>query len=382
MMERSQPQRLSVCIGICCLAVLYSASFTSFKGSKGAQPETSTQKKYLENMRTVLTARPPGKKVSRATMQKIYEAVKTPYKYGIILKGEEGKKVDCPSVFRYEDTWYMMYVIFDGSGYETAIAESQELLEWKPLGKIMRFREGTWDARQAAGFIALQEHIWGGSYELQKYEGKYWLSYIGGALEGYEADPLAVGIAWTPDPTRPVEWNRLEEPVLSRDQPDVREFEALTQYKSNIIYDKDQTLGYPFVMFYNGKKKHGYERIGMAVSRDMKNWHRYGVEPVIDNGKGISGDPQITKIGDVWVMFYFGAGWRPKAFDTFACSYDLVHWTKWDGPHLIEPSEPWDQTYAHKPWVVKYDGIVYHFFCAVGDQGRVIALATSKELCE
>ena len=360
------------CIGICFLVVVCSTIF--------AQQKTSEEKKNLKNTRKVLTAKPPGNKVNRETMQKIYEEIKTPYKYGIILKGDEGKKVDCPGVFHYGDTWYMMYIIFDGSGYETAIAESQDLLKWKPLGKIMRFREGTWDARQAAGFIALQHHIWDGSYELQKYEGKYWLSYIGGALEGYETDPLAIGISWTPDPTKPVEWNRLEKPVLSRDQPDVREFEALTQYKSNIIYDKDQTLGYPFVMFYNGKKKSGYERIGMAVSRDMKHWYRYGAEPVIDNGKGISGDPQITKIGDVWVMFYFGAGWKPKAFDTFACSYDLVHWTKWDGPNLVEPSEPWDQTYAHKPWVVKHDGIVYHFFCAVGEQGRVIGLAASKDL--
>ncbi|KPK41207.1 MAG: glycosylase, partial [Phycisphaerae bacterium SG8_4] len=102
--------------------------------------------------------------------------------------------------------------------------------------------------------------------------------------------------------------------------------------------------------------------------------------PVIDNGRGLSGDPQIARIEDVWVMFYFGCGWKPKAFDTFACSYDLVHWTRWQGPHLIEPSEPWDQTYAHKPWVVKKDGIVYHYYCAVGDQGRVIALATSEDL--
>ena len=42
------------------------------------------------------------------------------------------------------------------------------------------------------------------------------------------------------------------------------------------------------------------------------------------------------------------------------------------------PSEPWDKTYAHKPWVIKHNGVVYHFYCAVGDQGRVIALATSK----
>jgi predicted GH43/DUF377 family glycosyl hydrolase len=374
MTKRNLLEKMFLCIGICLLATVCPALF--------ARQETPEQKKGQADTRKVLTAKPPGNEVSRETMQKIYEEIKTPYKYGIILKGEQGKKVDCPSVFRCSGTWYMMYIIFDGSGYETAIAESQDLLRWKPLGKILRFREGTWDARQAAGFIALQEYIWGGSYELRKYEGKFWLSYIGGALEGYETDPLAIGIAWTQDLTKPAEWNRLEEPVLSRDQPDVREFEALTQYKSNVIYDKDQTLGYSFVMFYNGKKKRGYERIGMAVSRDMKHWCRYGAEAVIDNGKGISGDPQITKIGDVWVMFYFGAGWKPKAFDTFACSYDLVYWTNWDGPNLVEPSEPWDQTYAHKPWVVKRDGIVYHFFCAVGDQGRVIALATSKDLRE
>ena len=86
------------------------------------------------------------------------------------------------------------------------------------------------------------------------------------------------------------------------------------------------------------------------------------------------------KIGDVWVMFYFGAGWKPRAFDTFACSYDLAHWTKWDGQNLVEPSEAFDQTYAHKPWVLKWNGVVYHFYCAVGSAGRVIALATSKDL--
>jgi predicted GH43/DUF377 family glycosyl hydrolase len=79
-------------------------------------------------------------------------------------------------------------------------------------------------------------------------------------------------------------------------------------------------------------------------------------------------------------MFYFGAGYQPKAFDTFACSYDLVKWTKWSGKHLIDPSEPWDKKFAHKPWVIFHDGVVYHFYCAVGDQGRVIALATSKEM--
>lgn len=36
--------------------------------------------------------------------------------------------------------------------------------------------------------------------------------------------------------------------------------------------------------------------------------------------------------------------------------------------------------HSGKPWVIYYKGIVYHFYCAVGNEGRVIALATSKDL--
>ena len=136
-------------------------------------------------------------------------------------------------------------------------------------------------------------------------------------------------------------------------------------------------------MFYNGKQQGpAIERIGMAVSKDMLHWSRYGKDPVIDNRKGISGDPQIVRIGDLWVMFYFGAGWKRGAFDTFACSHDLVNWTKWDGADLISPSEPWDKTFAHKPWVLKHDGVVYHFYCAVGNEGRAIAAGHVEKAAE
>ena len=319
-------------------------------------------------------------------MQQVYDEVKTPFKYGIVIRGETGQLVDCPNVFRKAGQWYMVYVgITDSVGYETFLARSVDLLHWEKLGKIMTFPPEGWDKWQVSGGIALCDPTWGGSSELQAYDGKYWLSYIGGVLQGYETDPLAIGIAWTTTPTEPKEWTRLaENPVLSCDQPDVREFEKKTLYKSQIIRDRARALGHPFVMFYNGKFKDGFERIGIAVSDDMIHWQRFGKDPVVANGvekeRGISGDPQIARMGDLWVMFYFGAFWQPNAFDTFACSTDLVHWTKWTGPHLVQPSEPWDQQFAHKPWIIKHDGVVYHFYCAVGDEGRVIALATSKDL--
>jgi predicted GH43/DUF377 family glycosyl hydrolase len=269
-------------------------------------------------------------------------------------------------------------------GYETHLAVSDDLLEWEPLGKILKFRDGdVWDKWQADGGIALHDHLWAGEGRPHQFDGKYWMSYIGGALQGYEPDPLAIGMAWTNDPTKPVEWTRLENnPVLSPFDSDVRAFEKKTLYKSNIIWDKSESLGHPFVMFYNGKQEgaRGWERIGMAVSQDMVHWSRFGEAPVIDNITGISGDPQIVRIGDLWVMFYFGHVWKPKAFDTFACSRDLVNWTKWDGPHLIEPSEPWDSTFAHKPWLIKHDGVVYHYYCAVAGKERTIALATSRKI--
>lgn len=354
---------------------------------------------------------PAPRVVPAAELERIYDEVKTPYKHGIILRGDEGESVDCPNVFRFGDIWYMVYVgIKDKVGYQTFLAESDDLLRWRKRGTILPFaaqgegdsplfavedswrggagerKKGTvpgkWDEWQGAGSIALVDPTWDGSGEVQKFDDKYWMTYFGGAKKGYEPDPLSIGVAWTAAPDRPKPWTRFaDNPVLAPNDADARPFERATLYKSHVLWDKAASLGYPFVMFYNAKQAGPWiERIGMAVSKDMVHWTRYGNGPVIDNRKGFSGDPQIVRIGDLWVMFYFGAGWKPRAFDTFACSYDLVNWTKWNGPDLISPSEPWDKTFAHKPWVLKHDGVVYHFYCAVGDEGRVIALATSKDM--
>lgn len=147
---------------------------------------------------------------------------------------------------------------------------------------------------------------------------------------------------------------------------------------------------YPFVMYYNAKgdslnPPRGAERIGMAVSDNMVDWQRFGDAPLINHHKGISGDAVLQKIDDIWVMFYFGAFWPTRedhlAFNRFACSYDLVNWTEWEGEDLIAPSEPYDDMFAHKSWVMKHDGVVYHFYCAVNKaQDRGIAVATSKDL--
>lgn len=329
------------------------------------------------------------KQVPKLKMEQIYQEVKTPYKYGLVLvPNNKGEMVDSPSIFSYNNLWYMIYIVYDGKGYETWISKSNDLLQWKTMGKILSFSSNTWDSNQKAGYIALQNYDWGGKYDVEKYKGKFWMSYLGGASQGYEAGMLGVGIANTDKLVEVAEWKRLKNPVLLPTDSNARWYDNGKIYKSTIIEDKERTLNHRFVMFYNAENKpetnngnEKAERIAMAVSDDMQAWRRLGKQPVIDHHSGISGDANITKIGDLWVMFYFGAFWKPKAFDRFACSYDLINWTDWEGEDLINPSESYDNLYAHKPFVIKSKGIVYHYYCAVNDKGqRSIAVATSVDL--
>ena len=73
---------------------------------------------------------------------------------------------------------------------------------------------------------------WGGSYELQTYKGRHWMTYIGGEGTGYEAvkAPLYVGLAWTKgDISTAHEWESLDKPILSIHDKDAQWWEKLTQ---------------------------------------------------------------------------------------------------------------------------------------------------------
>ncbi|MCY1722036.1 hypothetical protein OU798_16900 [Prolixibacteraceae bacterium Z1-6] len=334
------------------------------------------------------------KEVSHERMTEIYEEVKTPYKYGLIMVPDSSNlKMDCPTIFRKNDKWVMTYIVFDGRGYETWLAESDNLLEWETKGKIMQFTDTTdWDSNQKAGYLSLIKYNWGETPVINQFDGKYWMSYFGGNSRGYEKGLLSLSMAYTEkDPATVHDWQRIGHPVLSSNDDDARWYDNSTMYKCFVIEDMDKLTGHRFVMYYNARgdsinPDRGAERISMAVSDDMVNWKRFGNEPLVNHHKGISGDAVIQKIGDIYVMFFFRANWpdgKTVVYNSFYCSYDLMHWTEWDGPHLIEPSEEYDNLFAHKAYVIKHDGVVYHFYNAVDKLGnRGIALATSKDLGE
>ncbi len=359
--------------------------------------------------------------VPQERMQEIYEASLTPYKYGLVVAPADNyHKYDCPTVFREGGRWYMTFVCYDGKdgtdgrGYETWLAQSDDLLHWEILGKSLslpslplspsegggnRAEASPWDANQRGGFPALIDYQWGGTYAMQPYKGRHWMTYIGGPGTGYEAvnAPLSIGMASTAgDITTAHPWDTQATPLMSYDDSDAQWWEQLTQYKSTIYWMKDKRERlqgydkYPFIMFYNAGGKDDThpkgERIGIALSKDMKRWVRYAGNPVFahDTDGTITGDAQIVRMDDVWVMYYFSA-YNPtreySAYNTFAASYDLIHWTDWSGDDLIIPSKPYDEMFAHKSYVVNVGDTVYHFYCAVNNAGqRGIALATSTHL--
>ena len=183
-----------------------------------------------------------GQAIPQKRMQEIYEASVTPYKYGMVVAPESNdRKYDCPTVFSQDGRWYMTFVCYDGKdgtdgrGYETWLAESDDLLHWEIKGKILNLPptpskggggdntallqtqesknkdqnskiktqseknkdHGLWDQNQRGGFPALIDYEWEGSHEMQAYKGKHWMTYIGGPGTGYEAvnAPLSIGIA-------------------------------------------------------------------------------------------------------------------------------------------------------------------------------------------
>lgn len=347
-----------------------------------------------------------AQKISKNVMQKIYDEVKTPYKYGMVVAPEDNyHQIDCPMVYREGNCWYMTYVVYngkdgtDGRGYETWLATSDDLLQWKTLGRLLCYADKGWDMNQRAGYPALIDWTWNGSYEMAKYKGRHWMSYFGGEGTGYEAirKPLNMGMASTKgDITQAHPWETSSSPVLSINDKSAQWWEKLTHYKSTVYWDKNKTLGKPFVMFYNAgginpANQLKAERIGIALSSNMTSWRRLPLRtakrktgnPVFfHEAPGIiTGDAQIVKFPHYYVMFYFSA-YNPErkynAYNTFAVSRDLVNWQDWEGADLVYPSKPYDDMFAHKSYVLKHQGVVYHFYCAVNHAGqRGIAVATS-----
>jgi len=326
----------------------------------------------------------------------------TPYKYGkpvLTGSGIEGtynyKAVDCPLVFSHNGKFYMIHVGFDGSGYQTGLAVSDDLINWTQCGVILkRGANMEWDrVGMAATTVLMDKDLYGGN-KLMKWNGKYWLMYHAYPNVGYEAGSAEFGLAWTEDETL-MDWHFCGEPVFS--WKDGADWERGGLYKVDLVRHNGK-----FYIFYNAKDNadksvRWIEQTGMAVSDDLIHWTRPFDKPVLPVSKDawdsrFASDPQVfyDKKEQQWVMFYFGLG-NLSACDGIAVSKDLYTWEKFPAPILtIGGSGTIDSIYAHKPYVIWHNDMLYHFYCACrpvreddiaknnGGEFRCISVARTK----
>jgi len=132
---------------------------------------------------------------------------RTPYKYGkLVLSASAGSRefdskfVDCPFVFHLEGRFYQTYVGYDGNGYQTELASSNDLTNWKKLGCIFRRdSESRFLRYNAALNWIVRENAMRSAGELKRIRGRFLGAYRAYPGPGLEEGPTAIGLCWVGD---------------------------------------------------------------------------------------------------------------------------------------------------------------------------------------
>ena len=309
--------------------------------------------------------------------------IRTPKKHDQLVISPSYRKgafdshaVDCPFPFSHEGQFWMTYVGWDGTGYQTGLACSDDLLRWRKEGLMLgRGPKGSVTEFNAALTCIMRDNQLFGTGSLKRVNGKLVGTYHAYPEPGYETGPAVIGLCFSDDLRS---WD-VRPPVL---EPDPScEWEAGGLYKSWLM-ESDGT----YYLFYNAKNKSiaWSEQTGFATSTDLAHWTRHPANPVLEVGSvgdfddRFASDPVILRHEEKWIMFYFGLCSDGHARDGVAFSDDLMLWHK-SKTILIDVGRDGsiDCRHAHKPGIIGKDGTLYHFYCAVAParnecQGEIV----------
>ncbi|HEU4960599.1 MAG TPA: hypothetical protein VFT56_09335 [Sphingomonas sp.] len=314
---------------------------------------------------------------------------RTPFKYGRFVLSPSGvagsfdeKKVDGPFVFRHDDRFCMTYVGWDGTGYQTGLAESDDLVTWRRRGVILaRDPDDPVTRYNIASSGILREADLESPGRLLKVDGRYVCSWNAYPSAGYEEGAAVIGLATSADL---IHWSRTR-PILRPE--DGADWERGGLYKSYLL--RHDGLYY---LFYNAKTVGSpwHEQIGVATSRDLETWHRRPGNPILRNGvpgqsldSRFASNPFVLRHGGEWATYYFGIGQDGHARELLALGDTPVSYRKVAEPMIdVGPPGSIDEKHAHKPSVIYHDGALYHFYCGVSgvwpDETRGITVARSR----
>jgi predicted GH43/DUF377 family glycosyl hydrolase len=314
---------------------------------------------------------------------------RTPYKYGKLVLEKSGvagsfdeRSVDCPFVFTADRRFHMTYVGYDGNGYQTGLASSEDLVHWQRAGLILaRDPSDAITRYNIALMCILREDALKSAARLQKVDGRYLGAWHAYPNQGYEAGPAVIGLAWSDDLHH---WQRTQ-PILRPE--DGAAWERGGLYKPYLVKSGDT-----YYLFYNAKNdvaRGWVEQTGLATSKDLKTWTRFTGNPILPAGgpdswdARFASDPAVVRYKNRWALYYYGLAANGRARELLALGEDPYHFTK--VPEIlvdVGPPGSIDEDYAHKPSVISHHGDLYHFYCAVGGKWpndvRGISVARSR----
>ena len=340
---------------------------------------------------------------------------RTPYKYPKLVlsptarKGDfDQRSIDDPIVFYANGAFQMLYIGWDGVGYQTGLATSADLIHWTRTALVApRDPASRYTKYNLALSSILRDKQLQSRGDAIKVNGKYLGAWNAYPSAGYEEGAAVIGLATSDDL---LHW-QLTDPILL--PQDGAPWEHGGLYRPDLLLDRGT-----YYLYYNAKtdvlpEGEGggwHEQTGVATSKDLKIWTRYKGNPILRNGprgsatypaanpiaathpplpdardSRFASNPFVVQSGRDFGMFYYGFRYqRPgRACEMLAIGVDPYSFVK--VPEiLIDTGAPGtiDETFAHKPSVITHEGVLYHFYCAVSGQypneTRGIAVARSK----
>ena len=303
------------------------------------------------------------------------------------IPGHEAfNNTDVPTVYQLpgESGWHMSFIAFNGKGYNSFVVDSDDLVDWTEPRLAMGFGpEGSFDhGGRVLGAYLYESYDIKAPRVLKKRDGKFWSLYGCYPRQGgYELRPGYESLAVSDDG---LNWRRaIDRPTLSIHDDDCAAWESDCIYQPWLVEHDGR-----FYDFYNAAQG-GLEQTGIALSDDLKTWHRHPNNPVVTTrpegfDARFASDPKVYRDGDHWTMMYFGVDPKGHAHIMIAFSRDLLTWTAHPEPLYKAGGHPGglDRQHAHKTALVynPENDTFYLYYCAVGDAGRGIGLLTSRPL--
>jgi hypothetical protein len=287
----------------------------------------------------------------------------------------------------------MLYIGWDGVGYQTGLATSGDLIHWTRTALVApRDPASTYTKYNLALSSILRDKQLRSRGDAIKINGKYLGAWNAYPSAGYEEGAAVIGLATSSDL---LHW-QLTDPILLPQDGAPWEHYLYYNAKTDVLPESE------------GGGWH--EQTGVATSKDLKTWTRYKGNPILHNGprgsatypaanaiaatqpalpdardSRFASNPFVVQNGRDFAMFYYGFRYqRPgRACEMLAIGVDPYSFVKLPEV-LIDTGAPGtiDETFAHKPSVITHEGVLYHFYCAVSGQYpneiRGIAVARSK----